>query len=258
MIKKILKTKLTEGVILPNLKIKKDPENVIIGFLGFKVDKRNDGWIEIKNAGSGKFWALFKTEEIKNKGRLYLGFAFGQPFVYFRPYKTIINLNEVRKTVREIKRKYRFVLLDWTYRGGSKTGYYHFRAEIIDLFRFVRFLTPIPKIEYEEIKFPKIYGVRISSDPFKVLSYVPVFFYSFKLFSGKLIFRKVLNLFTGYVLLVREIIKIKDGRYKILGGYIPNHVDLFCFTGILDSNVWSCKTTLALDCIQGGFGKILE
>ena len=154
MVKKILKTKLTEGVILPDGRIKKDPGD-ITGYLAFKIDKRADGWIEIRNAGNSELWALFKTVEITGKGRLYLGFFLGKPFIYFRPYRAIINLAVVRKTIREIKRKFRFLHLDWTYRGGTKTGYFHFRAEIIDLFAFLRFLHPIPKERFaEKLIFP--------------------------------------------------------------------------------------------------------
>jgi hypothetical protein len=209
VIKTILKTKLTEGVILPNRKIKKDPGNTIDGYVAFKVDRREDGWIEIKNAGNGEIWALCKIEEIKGKGRLYFGFRFGEPFVYFRPYRGIIKLSEVRKTVSKIKKMYRFIDLDWTYRGGSKIGYYHFRAEIIDLFRFILFLSPIPKIEYRKIEFPKIYVLRLISDPFKVPFCVLNRLFLSKLYSGKVIFCKVLNLYTGYVLRVK---RIKKGR----------------------------------------------
>jgi hypothetical protein len=258
VIKKILKTKLTEGIILPNRKIKKDPGNITVGYIAFKVNKREDGWIEIKNARNGEIWAIIKIAEVKGKGRLYFGFRFRKPFVFFRPYRGIIKLSEVEETVRNINETYNFIRLEWTYRGGSKTGFFHFRAEIIDLFRFIRFLSPIPKVNYGKIEFPKIFGIRLISDPFKVLSYVPNRFFLFKLYSGKLIFRKVLSLLTGHVLLVKQIIKRKESKYEVLGGYIPNHIDLLCFVGILKINVWSCQPSMALGCIQGGLGKILE
>jgi hypothetical protein len=264
VIRKILKTKLTEGVILPDRKIKKDPGNLIAGYLAFKVDRRADGWIEIRNAGNSELWALIKTVEITGKGRLYLGFMFGEPFVYFRPYRAIINLEEVRATIRQIKRKFRFLNLDWTYRGGSKLAYFHFRAEIIDLFAFLRFLRSIPKEKFAKMLiFPKMYGVKLNSEQFKI----PFFLIEYVLLKGRLIFREILSFITGGVLIVKQIIKHKRGKFEILGGYIPKCLLLMSKSYVIENgnklsieakNVWSCQTTLAISCIQGGFGKILE
>jgi hypothetical protein len=264
VIRKILKTKLTEGIILPDRKIKKDPGNLTAGYLVFKVDKRADGWIEIRNAGNAELWALFKTVEITGKGRLYLGFTFGKPFVYFQPYRAIININETRATVRQIKRKFRFLNLDWTYRGGSKLGYFHFRSEIINLFTFLRFLYPIPKEKFiKALVFPKVYGVKLNSDHSKI----PFFLIEYVLLKGKLILKEILSFITGGVLIVKQIIRHKRGKFEILGGYIPNSLFLMPKSVVIENgiklnietkNVWSCQTTLAISCIQGGFGKILE
>jgi len=83
MIRKILKSRLVIGTII-NGKIHKD---ITLGGKPFKVDKRVDGWIEIKDIETNQKWAIFKRIPWKS-GRLYLGFELSRrPFAYFIPYK---------------------------------------------------------------------------------------------------------------------------------------------------------------------------
>jgi len=163
LIRKILKTRLKVGYIFPQLGrsrfvIKKDAGNHTEGFKVFKVDKREtDGWIEVRDAQSWELWALVRRFET-GYGALYLGFGLDKrPFAWFRPYKRIRDIEVIRQGVRKINRQFPFLRLSWTLRGGSLIcSRFHFRTEIIDLFRFVRFLSPLPsdvaqiveKIEY--------------------------------------------------------------------------------------------------------------
>lgn len=141
MIKKILRTRLNTGYIF-GTQIKKDPGNIVAGKV-FKVDKRDDGWIEIKDAETYNFWGLVKRIETYY-GALYLGFGLDKrPIAFFRPYKS--KISDVRKVVRSINRKYRFIKLSWCLAGGNERAkLYNFRAEIINLYNFILFLAPIP------------------------------------------------------------------------------------------------------------------
>jgi len=49
-----------------------------------KVDKRDDGLIEIRDMNTGKKYAIFKRISLRGRfGRLYLGFDRHKPFVVF-------------------------------------------------------------------------------------------------------------------------------------------------------------------------------
>jgi hypothetical protein len=146
VIKRILRTRLNSGFVFYRKGVKKEVRD-ITGFKGFKVDKRkSDGWIEIRDAQSWELWALVRRFEALGYGALYLGFGLNRrPFAFFRPYKRIRNLETIRQGVRKINKHFPFLRLSWTLRGGSLTGsLFHFRTEIIDLFGFVRFLSPLP------------------------------------------------------------------------------------------------------------------
>ena len=166
MIKKILKTRLITGFLFRRrggVVIKKDAGDYVVGFKVFKIDKRADGWIEVRDAQTLELWALFKRFEALGYGALYLGFGLGRrPFAYFRPYKRIRDIEVVGRAVREINRAFPFVRLSWTLRGGSLLGSrFHFRVEIIDLFRFVRFLSPLPSDLnriVSRVEFPEVSG----------------------------------------------------------------------------------------------------
>lgn len=141
MIKKILRTRLTVGFIIDG-KITKTPLDYISGFKSFKVDKREDGWIEIRDNETLEKWAIFKR--FSYFGYLYMGFGLDRrPFAFYIPSKEA--KKDIRQAILSIKRKYRFLKIDWTLRGGSATApYYHIRTDIIDLFGFINFLKPIP------------------------------------------------------------------------------------------------------------------
>jgi hypothetical protein len=224
LIKSILRTRLTSGFVFRSrggVVISKSAGNYIAGFKAFKVDKREtDGWIEIRDAQSWELWALFKRFEALGYGALYLGFGLDKrPFAWFRPYKRVRDLETVGQAVREINREFPFVRLSWTLRGGSLLGSrFHFRTEIIDLFGFVRFLSPLPSDVAQivpRIVFPKFSVQRLSDDIFPLLLSV--------LLRGRLIYRVVLSLVRGYVLRVRRVVFSRDferGKYEVLGGYI--------------------------------------
>ncbi len=252
MIKKILRTRLKVGYIFRRLGksrfvVKKDAGNYIAGFKVFKVDKREtDGWIEIRDAQTWDLWALFKRVEALGYGALYLGFGLDKrPFAYFRPYRRIRNLDIIGQAVRDINRQFPFLRLSWTLRGGSLIGSrFHFRTEIIDLFGFVRFLSPLP-FDFNEIvpriNLPKFAVQRLVSD---------VFYLS--LLRGRLIYRVVLSLVRGYVLRVRRV-PVKEferGKYEVLGGYISPSAVLSVVGGIIKveglGNVRSGETFLVV------------
>jgi len=225
LIRKILRTRLKVGYIFRRLGksrfiIKKDAGNYIAGFKAFKVNKREtDGWIEVRDAQTWKLWALVRRFEALGYGALYLGFGLDKrPFAWFRPYRKIRDLDIIGKAVREINRAFPFLRLSWTLRGGSLLGSrFHFRTEIIDLFGFVRFLSPLPSDVAQivsRIEFPKFVVQRLVSDVFLLPSSV--------LLSGRLVYRVVLSWVVGDVLRVRKVIFVKDerGKYEVLGGYI--------------------------------------
>lgn len=224
MIKRILRTKLTFGYIYNSKKPKivKNLSNIIFGFKAFKVDKRPDNWIEIKDAGNfEEKWALFKRIET-NWGALYLGFGFGKkPLAYFRPYKRVKDLNIVRKALKEIRKKYKFLKIDWTLRGGSEIGqFFHFRVQILNYYNFILFLSPIPS-DYKKIisklTIPKAIGIRLNADYFKIEPVAPTYF-SIKTFQGSLIYRSVLTFIQDFILtsyLLKE--KEKERKYAVLG-----------------------------------------
>jgi len=145
MIRKILKTKLQTGTIIEG-KIYKD---ITLGGKPFKVDKRVDGWIEIKDIKNNQKWAIFKRIPCQS-GRLYLGFELSRrPFAYFIPY--VKSKKNINKELLELKRRFRFLSVNWTLTGGSKTAkYYQVKTEIIDLFSFINYLKPIP-VDIKEI-----------------------------------------------------------------------------------------------------------
>lgn len=252
MIKKILRSKLKVGYIIEN-QIKKDPGSAVI-YKAFKVDKRNDGWIEIRDAEKWDLWGLVKRIETPY-GALYLGFGLNRrPLAFFRPYKD--KINNIRKVVRQINRKYRFIKLSWCALGGNEEAkLYNLRVEIVNLYNFILFLAPIPKDVANiiaKIKRPKITGVRIISEVFILIKEANL--------TGKLTIREIIKLFTGYVLLVKRRVIDKRGKREILGGYIPSFLPLtnLSFGLNLKNNVWSSKTPMVMVCIQGGFAKILQ
>jgi len=147
MIKKILRTRLLVGFI-EGKKIRKNNGNYISGFKSVKVDKRADGWIEIRDNETSEKWAIFKR--FSYYGYLYFGFGLDKkPFAFYIP--NLEAKKNISHAIRSIKRKYRFIKVDWTLRGGSVTApYFQIQTEIIDLFGFVNFLKPIP-LDVEEI-----------------------------------------------------------------------------------------------------------
>jgi len=270
LIRKILKTRLLSGFIFRRLGksrfvIKKDTGNYVAGFKAFKVDKREaDGWIEIRDVQTRKLWALFRRFEALGYGALYLGFGLDRrPFAYFRPYRKIRDLETVGKAVREIKREFPFLHLSWTLRGGSLTGSrFHFRTEIIDLFGFVRFLSPLPSDVsqiVDKIDFPKFWVQRLYDGSLLPLSSV--------LLSGRLVYRVVLSrvrgawlrgVFAGDVLRVVKDVPRREferGKYEVLGGYIPSSFPFGIIKAVGGGDVWNRQTFLALGSWR--FGKVL-
>jgi hypothetical protein len=225
LVKKILRTRLTSGFVFRRLGrsrfvIRKNTGNYIAGFKAFKVDKREaDGWIEIRDAQTWDLWALVRRFEALGYGALYLGFGLDKrPFAYFRPYRKIRDLETIGKAVKEINREFPFLRLSWTLRGGSLLGSrFHFRTEIIDLFGFVRFLSPLPSDVAQivpRIDFPKFWVQRLVNETFSLLLSV--------LLRGRLIYRVVLSWVRGDVLRVRKVFEFKHerGKYEVLGGYV--------------------------------------
>lgn len=238
MIKTILKTRLKVGYIFYRLGrsrfvVRKDTGNYIAGFKAFKVDKREtDGWIEIRDAQTWDLWALVRRFEALGYGALYLGFGLDKrPFAWFRPYKRIRNIEVISQGVREINVAFPFLRLSWTLRGGSLTGSrFHFRVEIIDLFRFVRFLSPLPS-DFSRIvpriEFSKFLVQRLVGDTFSLFLSV--------LLRGRLIYRVVLSWVRGDVLRVSKVFRSKSerGKYEVLGGYISPSVVFSPLGGII-------------------------
>ncbi len=251
MVRAILKTRLTSGFVFRRrggFSIRKETGNYVAGFKAFKVDKREDGWIEIRDAQTWELWALVRRFEALGYGALYLGFAFRRTFAYFRPYKRIRNLDIIGQAVREINEQFPFLRLSWTLKGGSLTGsLFHFRTEIIDLFGFVRFLSPLPS-DFNEIvpriRFPKFLVQRVFSDAL----YLPLSV----LLRGRLIYRVVLSWVRGYVLRVRRVavVEFETGKYQVLGGYISPCAVLSVVGGIMETeglgNVRSGKTLMVV------------
>lgn len=257
MIKTILKTRLTSGFVFRvrgGVVVRKETGNYVAGFKAFKIDKRADGWIEIRDAQSWELWALVRRFEALGYGALYLGFAFRRTFAYFRPYKKIRSLEVVGQGVREINEAFPFLKLEWTLKGGSLLGSrFHFRVQVVDLFRFVRFLSPLPPDIDQmvpKVVFPKFVVQRLVSDVFRLPSLV--------LLNGRLIYRVVLSWVRGYVLRVKRVVLVEDaerGRYEVLGGYVSPCADLSVVSGIIEvggsGNVRSGKTIPSLG---GGWG----
>ena len=262
MIKRILRTRLKVGYIFRRLGksrfvIKKDAGSYIAGFKAFKIDKREtDGWIEIRDAGTWELWALVRRFETLG-GALYLGFGLDKrPFAWFRPYKRIKNLEVISSAVREINKQFPFLRLQWTLRGGSLTGSrFHFRTEIIDLFGFVRFLSPLPSDLNQivpKIVFPNLLAQRLMSDAFPLPLFV--------LLRGRLVYRWVLSRVRGDVLRVRRVVFVKSserGKYQVLGGYISGSSLLSPVGGIIKVDVRSGQTSMAMVGLSGFFGEVL-
>jgi hypothetical protein len=251
LIRKILRTRLKVGYIFRRLGrsrfvIKKDAGNYIAGFKAFKIDKREtDGWIEVRDAQTWELWALVRRFEALGYGALYLGFGLDKrPFAWFRPYRKVRDLETIGKAVREINRAFPFLRLSWTLRGGSLLGSrFHFRTEIIDLFGFVRFLSPLPfdlNQIVPRIVFPKFLVQRLLDD---------TFFLPSALLRIKLIYRVVLSLVRGDVLRVHRVVFVKEfGKYRVLGGYISPCSVFSPVGGIIEveglGNVRSGKTSM--------------
>ncbi len=264
MIRRILRSRLKSGFVFYRLGVKKETGNYIAGFKGFKVDKREaDGWIEIRDAGNWELWGLVKRIEALGYGALYLGFGVDRrPLAYFRPYRKRINLENVRKCVSDIHKHFPFLRLHWTLRGGSKTGgLLNFRTEIIDLFRFVRFLSPLPSDVSQIVPktgVPKFLAFVLSWQSGNVLKVrkVPPKFWVFvlSLKSGN-----VLTWVGGNVLRVRKVPIVgsrERGKYEVLGGYIPSS---FSFgSGIIKVDVRSCKASMVVVRFSGFAGKVLQ
>jgi hypothetical protein len=264
VIRKILKTRLKVGYIFRRLGrsrfvIKKDAGNYVAGFKAFKVDKREtDGWIEIRDAQTWELWALVRRFEALGYGALYLGFGLDRrPFAYFRPYRRIRNLETISEGVREINREFPFLRLSWTLRGGSLTGSrFHFRIEIIDLFGFVRFLSPVPSDVAQivpRIDFPKFLVQRLVGDTFLLPLSV--------LLRGRLIYRVVLSWVVGDVLRVKRVVVGgggEIGKYAVLGGYISPSSLLSPVGGIIKVDVWSGQTCMVVVGLSGVPGKVLQ
>ncbi len=260
MIKKILRTRLKVGYIFRRLGrsifvVKKDPGNYIAGFKAFKVDKREaDGWIEIRDAQTWDLWALFKRVEALGYGALYLGFGLDKrPFAWFRPYRRIRNPKIISQAVREINRQFPFLRLSWTSRGGSLIGSrFHFRTEIIDLFGFLRFLSPLPSDLNQivpRINFPKLVVQRLVSDAFYLLLFALL---RANFLRGRLIYRVVLSWVRGDVLRVRRVVfkEFERGKHEVLGGYISPSAVLSVVGGIIKveglGHVRSGKTSMVV------------
>jgi hypothetical protein len=268
LIKKILRTRLTSGFLFRRrggAVIRKQTGNYVAGFKGFKIDKREtDGWIEIRDAQTWDLWALFRRFEALGHGALYLGFGLDKrPFAYFRPYRKIRDLETIGRAIREINRAFPFVRLSWTLRGGSLLGSrFHFRVEIIDLFGFVRFLSPLPSDLNQivaKVDLPHFTVRRLLDDVFFLPFSLPLSV----LLSGRLIYRVVLSWVDGDVLRVRRIAvrQFERGKYEVLGGYISPSAVLSVAGGIIEveglGNVRSGQTFMAL--VDGWkFGEVLQ
>jgi hypothetical protein len=142
VIKKILRSRLKVGYIVEN-QVKKSPGNADT-YIAFKVDKRPDGWIEIIDAGTNEIWGLVKRFEVFY-GALYLGFGLQKkPLGLFRPYKR--KIDDPREVVKKVNTQYRFIKLNWCEVGGNlRAKLFNFRVDVIDIYNFVRFLSPIPE-----------------------------------------------------------------------------------------------------------------
>ncbi len=267
MIRKILRTRLLSGFLFRRrggAVVKKHTAgNYVAGFKAFKVDKRADGWIEIRDAQSWELWALVRRFEALGYGALYLGFGLDKrPFAYFRPYRKIRDLETVGKAVREINRAFPFIRLEWTLRGGSLTGSrFHFRTEIIDLFGFVRFLSPLPSDLNQivsKVDLPKFTVQRLLDEVFSLPLFSPL---CFAPLSGRLIYRVVLSLIIGDVLRVRRIREFERSKYEVLGGYVSPFSHFLPSGGIIEvggfGNVRDWQTSMAL--VHGWkFGEVLQ
>jgi len=262
VIRRILRTRLTSGFLFHRrggAVIKKEAGNYVVGFKAFKVDKREaDGWIEIRDAQTSELWALVRRFET-GYGALYLGFGLDKrPFAYFRPYRRIRNPDIIGQAVREINRAFPFIRLSWTLRGGSLTGgVFHFRVEIVDLFRFVRFLSPLPSDLNQivpRIDLPKFKVQRLFSDTFLLPSFVLLRVVALR---GRLIYRAVLSRVRGWV--VGDVLRVsrvvfrfgfERGKYEVLGGYISPSAVFSPVRGIIKveglGNVRSGQTFLAV------------
>jgi len=263
VVKKILRTRLTSGFLFRRrggVVIKKDVGNYVAGFKGFKIDKREtDGWIEIRDAQNWDLWALFKRFEALGYGALYLGFGLDKrPFAFFRPYRKIRDLETVGRAVREINKAFPFVRLSWTLRGGSLLGSrFHFRVEIIDLFGFVRFLSPLPSDLSQivpKVDLPKFAVQRLLGDTFFLLPSV--------LLRGRLIYRVLLSRVRGDVLRVSriEVREFERGKYEVLGGYISPFSPLVPLGGIIEAGgVENVRSGQAFVVVVHGweFGEVL-
>jgi hypothetical protein len=264
VIKKILRTRLTSGFLFRRrggAVIRKQTGNYVAGFKGFKIDKREtDGWIEIRDAQTWELWALFRRFEALGYGALYLGFGLDKrPFAYFRPYRKIRDLETIGRAVREINRAFPFVRLSWTLRGGSLLGSrFHFRVEIIDLFGFVRFLSPLPSDLNQiapKVDLPHFTVQRLLDDVFLLPSFV--------FLRGRLIYRVVLSWVDGDVLRVHRIAvrQFERGKYEVLGGYISPSSPFLPLGGIIEveglGNVRSGQTFMVV--VDGWkFGEVLQ
>lgn len=247
MIRKILRTKLPVGFVIEGKIIKKDV-NYIAGYRSFKVDKK-DGWIEIRDNETLEKWAIFKR--FSYFGYLYMGFCLGRrPFAFYIPSKEA--KKDIRQAILSIKRKYRFLKIDWTLRGGSATApYYHIQTDIIDLFRFINFLKPIPadvekiisRIDYPEIIVQRLYAEIYNVNRVNML-------------KGNAIYREVLLFFTGSVLKVKfyayPVLDVKV-KYQVCGGYISACAKL----GVI-KNVLSRKLSLIQVNLQSGLKVLLQ
>jgi hypothetical protein len=142
VIKKILRSKLKAGYIIEN-QVKKDPGSAV-AYKAFKVDKRDDDqWIEIRDAENLDLWGLVKRIETPY-GALYLGFGLHkEPLGLFRPYKG--KIDDPREVVKRVNTQYRFIKLNWCEAGGNlRAKLFNFRVDVIDMYNFVRFLSPLP------------------------------------------------------------------------------------------------------------------
>jgi hypothetical protein len=258
MIKEILKSRLLFGYII-NGKIYKNTWFIGKGLKSFKVDKRSDGWIEIRDNATNEKWAIFKR--ITFYGALYFGFGLGKkPFVYYIPNSEA--KRNISNAVLQIKRKFRFLNVNWTSRGGSKTGqYYHIRTDIIDLFGFINFLKPIPsdvnliinRIVYPEIK---IFRDTVDSNKYYVLTSEllknNISNFKTKLLNGNAVYGVVLYTKT-YKVLVASPYDVRKPKYQVLGGYYQKS-NVFNYTDTLKygvfKNVWNSQSTIILSNIQ--------
>lgn len=272
VIRRIIRTRLTSGFLFRRrggAVIKKDAGNYVAGFKAFKVDKRVDGWIEIRDAQTWELWSLFRRFET-GYGALYLGFGLDKrPFAYFRPYRKIRDLETIGRAVREINRAFPFVRLEWTLRGGSLSGSrFHFRVEIIDLFGFVRFLSPLPSDLNQivsKIEFPRFTAQMLLDEVFSLPLFSPL--RSRVFLSGRLVYRVVLSWVRGDVLgdVLRvsriQVREFERGKCEVLGGYISPSSPLVPLGGIIEveglGNVRSGQAFMAV--VDGWkFGEVLQ